>query len=406
MKRSIVYGILNILTASLALSACGGSDGANGTNGTNASVQTSIEPAGENCANGGIKIEVLLDGTIQDAQTQYICNGTNASIQTSKEPAGENCASGGVKIEVLQNGIVQNEQTQYICNDSSCQPGYHDGGDGLCVLLDRCSVEYHSNGLGECVPMGQCAESYHDGGDGACVPEHTCSVGYHDDGDGVCVKKVINIPAGSFTLTHNTGSYSSSDTVTLAAFKLGKTPVTVAEFKKCVEAGTCTSDHYSNYNVSDTPYCNYNRGDEWLNHPMNCVDWYGAKEYCEAMGKRLPTEEEWEYASTHNGTEHLNTAYPWGNDSPTSSTANYNQNVGSTTEVGRYSPAGDSPLGLVDMSGNVWEWTSSPYNVEGGVALKGGSWSANEYALPVTARNPSNPADRDVHGNFGFRCAE
>ena len=241
--------------------------------------------------------------------------------------------------------------------------------------------------------MGQCAEGWHNRGDGVCVMFDT----------GI---EFISIPAGSFTLSHDTGSYSLGDTVTLAAFKLGKIPVTVAEFKKCVEAGKCTSEHY--YTVSNNLSCNYNNyihGAGWLNHPMNCVDWYGAKEYCEAIGGRLPTEEEWEYASTHNGTEHLNTEYPWGNDSPTSSTANYNGNVGSTTEVGRYSPAGDSPLGLVDMAGNVWEWTSSSYSAESSyMVLKGGSWDFNEVSLRVTLRSGSGPSSRGY--DDGFRCAE
>ena len=213
----------------------------------------------------------------------------------------------------------------------------------------------------------------------------------------------ISIPGGSFTLSHDTGSYSSGDTVTLAAFKLGKPPVTVAEFKKCVEAGKCTSEHY-NINSTNSS-CNYG-DDSKADHPMNCVDWSGAKEYCEWIGGRLPTEEEWEYASTHNGTKHLNTTYPWGNDSPTSSTANYNENVGSTTEVGRYSPAGDSPLGLVDMAGNVWEWTESFFYSLGSSSrvLKGGSWVSYVYFLRVTDRSNDDPAVRSY--NYGFRCAE
>ena len=213
----------------------------------------------------------------------------------------------------------------------------------------------------------------------------------------------INIPAGSFVLAHETGSYSSGDTVTSAAFKLGKTPVTVAEFKKCVEAGKCTSEHY--YTNSTNSSCNYGN-DSKANHPMNCVDWSGAKEYCEWIGGRLPTEEEWEYASTHNGTEHLNTLYPWGDNSPTSSTANYNFNVDSTTEVGRYSPAGDSPLGLVDMAGNVCEWTDSLYSSGSkSYILKGGCWNSDEAKLRVTYRDYNFPTVKS-YTSYGFRCAE
>ena len=112
-----------------------GSDGSGstpGNNGTSASVRTAAEPAGTNCENGGIKIEVLLDGEVQDAQTQYICNGidgtvgtngTNATIQTAQEPAGTNCENGGIKIEVLLDGAAQPGQTQYICNGEDGQNG-------------------------------------------------------------------------------------------------------------------------------------------------------------------------------------------------------------------------------------------------------------------------------------------
>ena len=133
-----------------ALSACGGSDGkdgvngTNGINGTNSTIQTSVVSSGdEHCVNGGIKIEVLQDGVVQGAQTQYICNGAQGeqglqgeagpagatTIQTSAEPAGEHCADGGVRIEVLLGGVVQHEQTQYICNGAQGNPGIQ-GKDG------------------------------------------------------------------------------------------------------------------------------------------------------------------------------------------------------------------------------------------------------------------------------------
>ncbi len=68
---------LSAMLAAALLAACGsdGSDGQNGQNGTSAAVNTTIEPAGENCANGGIKIEVLEDGVVQSDKTQLICNG-------------------------------------------------------------------------------------------------------------------------------------------------------------------------------------------------------------------------------------------------------------------------------------------------------------------------------------------
>ena len=157
---------------------------------------------------------------------------------------------------------------------------------------------------------------------------------------------------------------------------------------------------------------------------MNCIDWYGAKEYCEWIGWRLPTEEEWEYASTHNGTEHLDTTYPWGNDAPThcvtaqyydSSTSKHcqgnaaapmtNGGYEGTSDVSLHSPAGESPLHLVDLSGNVWEWTTSLYSSDSSAyTVKGGSWDFNLNNLGVTWRLSNYPTYGDGMG--GFRCAK
>ena len=100
---------------------------------------TQFEGAEGNCTNGGVKIEVLVDGSVDDAQTQYICNGaqgaqgqggTNTSIQTTAfEGEQGNCTNGGIKIEALIDGVVQDDQTRYICNGDNGVDG-NDGQDG------------------------------------------------------------------------------------------------------------------------------------------------------------------------------------------------------------------------------------------------------------------------------------
>ncbi len=232
----------------------------------------------------------------------------------------------------------------------------------------------------------------------------------------------VSIPAGSLKLKHSTYLFVSGSTIPIEAFQMGKTEVTVAQFEKCVKAGACngTFTSYNSGAIDDDEYCNYNRGDNWKNHPMNCVNWYGALQYCTWAGGRLPTEEEWEYAATHNGTKALQTKYPWGNSAPVHcKTANYYVNwrdtdypycdgknessteVG-TSPVGTYSPAGDSPLGLVDMSGNVWEWTGvvflgMDYTAPFG---KGGAFTADAEHIEVT--NNADPGG-GTHFMTGFR---
>ena len=114
-----------------------GQDGTNGTNGTIASIQTTpFVGAQGSCANGGVKVEVLMNGVVQAGQTQYICNGkngangtngtngTNASIRTTSFSGTQgSCNNGGVKVEVLVDGVVQTGQTQYICNGANGSNG-------------------------------------------------------------------------------------------------------------------------------------------------------------------------------------------------------------------------------------------------------------------------------------------
>ena len=135
-----------------------GDNGEDGTNGANASIlTTAFDDAQGSCTNGGIKVEVLIDGVVKNDQTQYICNGangndgqdgqdgtngTNAIIQTiAFEGKQGSCTNGGVKVEVLVDGVVQSAQTQYLCNGTNGQNGQNgqDGQNGHNALVTTSS---------------------------------------------------------------------------------------------------------------------------------------------------------------------------------------------------------------------------------------------------------------------------
>jgi formylglycine-generating enzyme required for sulfatase activity len=153
--------------------------------------------------------------------------------------------------------------------------------------------------------------------------------------------------------------------------------------------------------------------------PVVAVSWYDAKSYClwlslmsaresklefkEATGLfRLPTEFEWEWAAAGRESDGSLRKYPWpvNKGEPSDKLANYDENVGATTPVGRY-PVGASPEGLLDMAGNVWEWMENWYQEDEDYrASRGGSWGCAADYLRCSARG-GGPADRGVI--IGFR---
>lgn len=172
------------------------------------------------------------------------------------------------------------------------------------------------------------------------------------------------------------------------------------------------------------------------NHPAYGVTWYGAQAYCAALGRRLPTEAEWEYAARNGGD--LNAIYPWGSDNFSITFANVRvpaiQEGGQTTAPVDSYPQGANRLGLLNMAGNVAEWTSDWYNQDyyqtqanqqqasgepivnplgpaGGTqrVLRGGSFNTLPFFSRTFHRQAYFPAtDRDDDSYplwVGFRCA-
>jgi iron(II)-dependent oxidoreductase len=205
--------------------------------------------------------------------------------------------------------------------------------------------------------------------------------------------------------------------VAVSAFDMTKTEVTVAQYYACVNEGSCT-DPDDNTVFSS---CNWGQNDR-DDHPVNCVDWYQASDFCAWAGGYLPSEAEWEYAARSGGQD---IAYPWGNQTATCEYAVMEtENSGDGCGQDRTWPvcskvAGNTSQGLCDMAGNVYEWVQDWYHsdyhgapIDGsawedpaGIArvIRGGSWGAGDPEYMRASNRYSNSPTIRYHNN-GFRC--
>jgi formylglycine-generating enzyme required for sulfatase activity len=177
----------------------------------------------------------------------------------------------------------------------------------------------------------------------------------------------VRIAAGTFRMGDPPGRE-----VTLKASEIGRYPVTVGEYRRFVEDGGYVEERWwkaGGFGRSKEP-TSWEEQQEHPNRPVTGVNWYEASAYCAWAGVRLPREAEWERAAR--GTE--GRMYPWGNEEPDATRANYRETgPGHPTPVGLY-PAGATPEGIHDLAGNVWEWVEGPYEEGASHVLRGGSW--------------------------------
>ncbi|MDI7267128.1 MAG: SUMF1/EgtB/PvdO family nonheme iron enzyme [Myxococcota bacterium] len=223
----------------------------------------------------------------------------------------------------------------------------------------------------------------------------------------------VLVPAGPFWRGHPDGPphpFGNPDThpmrlIEISAFRIDRAEVTVGDYRRCVDAGKCSAalcqGQPEAYVGPDLP--------------ATCVSWRQAAAYCAWAGGRLPTEAEWEKAAR--GLD--GRKYPWGGAAPTCESALHNAcGIDAPAPVGAR-PAGASPFGVLDMGGNVAEWTADWYAEDyyrGSSAadprgpdsgsfrvVRGGSFMAGSRYMMTGFRKfePPETSRRDL----GFRCA-
>lgn len=210
--------------------------------------------------------------------------------------------------------------------------------------------------------------------------------------------------------------------VHVETFYMDRYEVTVSDYRRCVAAGGCdwrgVNGHHQDGIVRNWANCNWNHTDR-EDHPLNCVSWQKADEYCGWAGKRLPSEDEWEKAAR--GADKR--TYPWGEAMITCDLAITNETgsegdkgcgASSTFPVGSR-PNGASPYGIQDIVGNVWEWTATRYVPQLDERIdpdddhrvgKGGCWGSGSPFNSRISWSHHYPSSYGSNARLGFRCAK
>ena len=213
------------------------------------------------------------------------------------------------------------------------------------------------------------------------------------------------VPGGVVALEDDAGTFD------VAPGYISKYPVTWAQYRCFLQA----EDGYANTAWWEgLAACEEEPGEQYReldNHPAEMVSWYDAVAYCRWLSAklgyeiRLPTECEWQQAVTGGNPANV---YPWGADWEVDRANTNEGRLGRTTAVGMY-PHGASPVGTLDMSGNVWEWCLNLYGDPGdmnlssssGRVVRGGSWGAPPLGARAGCRDVGIPSGR--LGLLGFR---
>jgi hypothetical protein len=204
---------------------------------------------------------------------------------------------------------------------------------------------------------------------------------------------VIEVPAGAYMVG---GEENSLVRVTLPAFVIDRTEVTVEAYARCVESGVCLWEPADRAVLQDAAR---------TRHPMTSVTWVEAQHYCAARAMRLPSTAEWEVAAGFAPATQRNYRFPWGAAwEPALVIGGAENGFTETAAAGSRAPQGDSALGATDMAGNAAEWTAtSPPGALDQALVKGGSFKDAAAAFQIVAVQVLPKETRTPW--LGFRCA-
>ncbi len=255
----------------------------------------------------------------------------------------------------------------------------------------------------------------------------------------------VFVPGGVFTMGTSTEPWALDNErpaheVAVEAFFIDTAPVTCGAYAEFLDSGGYQHPKwwsergwaYRSENGIDAPrFWKREQGGWWrtrfgvyekvsVAEPVVHVSFHEAEAYAAWVGRRLPTEREWEKAARFDPATGRSRRFPWGDGEPTPEHANLGQRHLRPAEVGAY-PAGASPMGVHQLIGDVWEWTSSGFEAYPGFAafpykeysdvffggdyriLRGGSFGTDTAAVRGTFRNWDHPIRRQIFS--GFRCA-
>lgn len=349
---------------------------------------------------------------------------------------GEQCDEG------VNNSNAPNANCRTNCILRSCGDGIFDNvteecDDGNTINTDACIVGCKNAVCGDgYIRAGM--EICDDGNSlygHACLPPadaNACTLNYNI--------AWVSIAGGSYTIGDGTTNRTPMKQITIQAFEMTRSEITVAQYRQCVQAGLCTLP-------AVTTGCNWTAAaGAKEQQPINCVTWAQAVAYTSyldgldpsAMVYSLPSESEWEYAARSEGMNRTIKIYPWGSTAPSCSRANY---INPTNGCGTNSTAtvcsrstsgdltgnilrtannGDTVQGLCDMAGNVNEWVADTYlanynstpidgspvpNIARNLSkvIRGAAWNTNSTTLLNVYRNYLNQGTRLPSTGFRVR---